>query len=90
MEGLFQALITITNIKLGATFVFYLKVAFSPKFLLYTYSIFTKMGLRYKMDTTFMPSTLITLDNPPRRSLGIFFSKFWGRIGQIVPRLLHS
>ncbi|EYC45896.1 hypothetical protein Y032_0414g1045 [Ancylostoma ceylanicum] len=52
-----QALITTMNIILHATFVFYLKLAFSLNFLPYTYRVFKKMWLLYKMDTIFVIST---------------------------------
>ncbi|EYB81986.1 hypothetical protein Y032_0370g95 [Ancylostoma ceylanicum] len=61
-RGLFEVLITNINIILHATFVFSLKLAFSLKFLPYTYCIPTKVGLRYKMNATFVISTP---NNPP-------------------------
>ncbi|EYC44257.1 hypothetical protein Y032_0466g1955, partial [Ancylostoma ceylanicum] len=41
--------ITNINIILHATFVFSLKLAFSRNFILCTYRVPIKMGLRYKM-----------------------------------------
>ncbi|EYC25794.1 hypothetical protein Y032_0011g1388 [Ancylostoma ceylanicum] len=67
--GLFQVLITNINIILHATFVFSVKLAFSLSFIPYTYRIFTKVGLRYKIDTIFVTSTS---NNHPGQNLNEF------------------